>query len=194
MAKRPSIEKSAWFTPAQFGTESDVWCSIVCGSRKSRRLRASATTIADFPSGEKYMLYGSSTATSGPRRFPVVGSIGVNVPSVRPSALLVTQSVFRSHDGTTCCGLSPTSMVSTTRRVAGSITDTLFDFRFGTYTRSSAPFTASLSLFDAVSEYRLCGSVTGGMPGMVSTFAGAAVVAVVVEPGADVEVPAAVLV
>ena len=42
------------------------------------------------------------------------GSIGVRVPSVRPSALLVTHSVFRSHEGTTCCGLIPTRNLSTT--------------------------------------------------------------------------------
>ena len=63
---------------------------------------------------------------------PVFGSIGVMVPSVRPSALLVTQSVRRSYDGTTCCGLTPTGIVSTTFIVDGSITDTLFDWRLGT--------------------------------------------------------------
>ena len=43
---------------------------------------ASATTIADLPSGEKYMLYGSSTAIGLPG-LPVLGSIGVRLPSVR---------------------------------------------------------------------------------------------------------------
>ncbi len=84
-------------------------------------MRASATTIADRPSGVKYMLYGSSTAMFFPG-LPVAGSTGVSVPSVRPSALLVTHSVFRSHDGTTCCGLSPTRNRSTTVIVAGSMT------------------------------------------------------------------------
>ena len=36
------------------------------------------------------------------------GSIGVRLPSVRPSALLVTHSVRRSHEGTMCCGPMPT--------------------------------------------------------------------------------------
>ena len=63
---------------------------------------------------------------------PVSGSIGVRLPSVRPSALLVTQSVFRSHDGTTCWGSMPTGNVSTTCIVAGSITDTVRAERFGT--------------------------------------------------------------
>ena len=103
MAKRPSIEKSAWLMPAHCGTASDDCSAIVCGSRKSSRLSASATTMAERPSGEKYMLYGSSTATALPA-LPVAGSIGVRLPSVRPSALFVTQSVFRSQDGTTCCG------------------------------------------------------------------------------------------
>src|SRR5262249_24838466 len=76
----------------------------------------------------------------------------------------------------------------------GSITDTVFDFRFGTYTRSSAPLTASLNLSGAMSEYRLWGSVTGGMPGTVSIFAGAPVVAVLVDPGSEVDVPAPVVV
>jgi hypothetical protein len=56
----------------------------------------------------------------------------VSVPSVVPSALLVTQSVVRSHDGTTCCGLSPTLNVSTTCIVDGSITDTVLPARLGT--------------------------------------------------------------
>jgi hypothetical protein len=42
--------------PAQRGTSIEYWSCIVCGSRKSSRFIASATMIADFPSGEKYML------------------------------------------------------------------------------------------------------------------------------------------
>jgi hypothetical protein len=38
------------------------------------------------------------------------------------SALLVTQSVCMSHDGTTCCGLRPTLYLSMTVKVLGSIT------------------------------------------------------------------------
>jgi hypothetical protein len=48
-----------------------------------------------------------STSTDGPG-LPVIGSIGVSVPSLRRSALFATQSVFKSHDGTTCCGFTPT--------------------------------------------------------------------------------------
>ena len=47
------MEKSAWFTPAQFGTAIDAWSAMVRGSRKSSRLSASATTIAERPSGVK---------------------------------------------------------------------------------------------------------------------------------------------
>ena len=84
-----------------------------------------------MPSGVKYMLYGSSTAIDAPV-LPVWGSIGVRLPSVRRSALLVTQSVRRSYDGTTCCGPWPTFKVSTTFIVDGSITDTVSERRFGT--------------------------------------------------------------
>src|SRR5262249_37420024 len=103
----PSIEKSAWLMPAQSGVE--IWdCHAMgVGSRKSGRFNASATTMADLPSGVKYMLYGSSTGIAVPG-LPVCGSIGVRLPSVRPSALFVTHNVFRSHDGTTCCGFTPT--------------------------------------------------------------------------------------
>src|SRR5262245_27964598 len=141
---------------------------MVWGSRKSRRLRASATTMADRPSGAKYMLYGSSTATGRPG-FPVVGSMGVRLPSVRPSALLVTQSVLRSHEGTTCWGLTPTLNRSITFMVAGSITYTSFALTLGTYTRWRAPAVAGASFPGPVSLYRLAGSTTGGIPGTVLT-------------------------
>ena len=121
IAKRPSIEKSAWLMPAHCGVSSDDLSAIVCGSRKSSRLYASATTIASLPSGVKYMLYGSSTAIGLPG-LPVFGSIGIRLPLVVFSALLATQSVFRSHDGTTCCGLRPTLKRPTTLNVAGSMT------------------------------------------------------------------------
>src|SRR3954471_21683758 len=107
--------------PAHCGVANDDFSAIVTGSRKSSRLYASATTIASLPSGVKYMLYGSSTAIDLPG-LQVVGSIGVRLPSVRPSALFATQSVLRSHEGTTCCGLRPTLKRSTTVAVAGSIT------------------------------------------------------------------------
>src|ERR1700704_3374749 len=106
--------------------------------------------MAERPSGVKYMLYGSSTATGGPG-LPVTGSIGVSVPSVRCSALLVTHRVVRSQEGTTCCGFTPTGNLSTTLSVAGSITGTSLDLRFGTYPRASALATAELSLSAVVS-------------------------------------------
>src|SRR6185312_8168097 len=144
------MEVSEWLMPPQRGALIEYCSAMVCGSRKSRRLWASATTMALLPSGVKYMLYGSSTAMGAPG-LPVMGSIGVRVPLLVPSALLVTQSVFRSHDGTTCCGLSPTLNLSTTAYVAGSITYTSFDCTCGTYTRSSAPSTAGESFPAAVS-------------------------------------------
>ena len=76
------------------GTSSELSTAIVCGSRKSSRLRASATMIADLPSGVKYMLYGSSTLIGSPG-LPVCGSIGVSEPSDVPSALFVTHSVLQ---------------------------------------------------------------------------------------------------
>src|SRR5262245_59397451 len=120
--------------PEHLGTDSELCSAMVFGSRKSRRFIASATTTAARPAGETYMLYGSSTARSLPG-LPVTGSIGVSVPSVRPSALLVTQRVVRSHEGTTCWGLVPTLNRSTIVSVAGSITYTSLDCRWGTYTR-----------------------------------------------------------
>jgi hypothetical protein len=63
---------------------------------------------------------------------PVSGSIGVRLPSVRPSALLATHSRRKSHDGTMCCGLRPTLKVSTTVSVRGSMTDTVLERRLGT--------------------------------------------------------------
>ena len=56
IAKRPSMEKSAWLMPAHSGTASELCNAIVRGSRKSSRFSASATTMAERPSGEKYML------------------------------------------------------------------------------------------------------------------------------------------
>src|SRR5678816_3502681 len=101
------MEKSAWLMPLHWGVASDDFSAIVFGSRKSSRWNASATTIASCPSGVKYMLYGSSTLIGVPG-LPVSGSIGVRLPRVVFSALLATHSVFKSHDGTTCCGLTPT--------------------------------------------------------------------------------------
>ena len=63
---------------------------------------------------------------------PVVGSIGVKLPLLRRAPLLATHKVFRSQDGTTCCGLTPTGKRSTMANVAGSMTYTLFERRFGT--------------------------------------------------------------
>src|SRR4029450_9106330 len=150
--------------PEHLGTASELCSVMVLGSRKSRRFIASATTTAERRSGVKYMLYGSSTARSLPG-FPLTGSIGVSVPSVRPSALLVTHRIVRSQEGTTCWGLVPTLNRSTIVSVAGSITYTSLDCRWGTYTREGWLATAGLSLPAVVSLYRLVGSTTGGMPG-----------------------------
>src|SRR5687768_10394958 len=99
--------------PAHWGAAIE-YCSLkVFGSRKSSRFIASATTIADLPSGEKYMLYGSSTGIAVPG-LPVLGSMGVRLPLSVRSALLVTQSVVMSHDGATCCGFKPTLNLSMT--------------------------------------------------------------------------------
>src|ERR1051325_10281135 len=92
------MEKSAWLMPRHSGVAIEYFNAIVCGSRKSSRLCASATTMAALPSGVKYILYGSSTGMFLPG-LPVSGSIGVTLPSVRPSALLLTHSVFKSQRG-----------------------------------------------------------------------------------------------
>jgi len=94
-AVRPSMEKSAWLMPPHFGASMEYCSAIVLGSRKSRRWRASATTMADLPSGVKYMLYGSSTGIDAPV-LPVRGSIGVRLPLSVRSALLAAHSVRRS--------------------------------------------------------------------------------------------------
>src|SRR6188474_433082 len=91
------------------------------------------------------MLYGSSTGTAVPNS-PVTGSIGVKLPSVRPSALLVTQSLVMSHDGTTCCGSRPTATVRMILKVAGSITVTLALRLLGTYTNGLWFLTVALVL------------------------------------------------
>ena len=43
-----------------------------------------------------------------------------------------------SNDGTTCCGTAPVGTVRTTWYVVGSITETLADIEFGTYTSGLA--------------------------------------------------------
>src|SRR5436305_7824516 len=92
--------------PEQFGASIDCCSAIVCGSRKSRRLCRSATTIAARPSGVKYKLYGSSTGMAVPG-LPVLGSIGVKLTLLRRAPFLATHKVLRSHDGMTGCGLAP---------------------------------------------------------------------------------------
>src|SRR3954470_2838632 len=131
--------------PAQRGTSIEYWSCMVFGSRKSSRFIASATTMADLPSGEKYMLYGSSTGIALPA-LPVAGSIGIRLPLFVFSALFATHSVRKSHDGTTCCGFNPTLILPTTVNVAGSITYTSFDWMCGTYTRGRSCATAGLNL------------------------------------------------
>jgi hypothetical protein len=65
---------------------------------------------------------------------PVAGSIGVRVLP----ALLLTHSVLRSNDGTTCCAIAPVANLSITLYVVGSITHTSADSLWGTYTRFRA--------------------------------------------------------
>src|SRR5690242_16243581 len=125
----PSAEKSAWLTPAQRAGTALTW-RIVWASRKTSSRSADAITTAYRPSGVKYRLYGSCTRTGRPTR-PVPGSIGVRLS---PRSLL-THSVRRSQDGTTCWGSRPTAKVRITRYVAGSITETVSDSVFGTQIR-----------------------------------------------------------
>src|SRR5262245_33859443 len=100
------MEKSAWFTPEHCDVEIVYCIFIVCGSRNSSCFNASATTIADLPSGVKYRLYASGTLMVVPG-FPVLGSIGVKMPESFLSALPAIHSVFKSHEGITCWGLPP---------------------------------------------------------------------------------------
>jgi hypothetical protein len=51
---------------------------------------------------------------------PVFGSIGTRPPV--GTRLEATYNVWRSYDGTTCCGSGPPANVSITLYVAGSIT------------------------------------------------------------------------
>src|SRR4051794_7739756 len=125
-AYRPLAVKSAWSTP-RHGTGSAWRRRIECGSTKSRRASRSATTIAYLPSGVKYMLYGSATGIVRPN-FPVLGLI---VVTLLPSSFS-TYKVFRSHDGTTCCGSAPTECVTITRWVVGLMTLTVLESEFGT--------------------------------------------------------------
>ncbi len=75
---------------------------MVRGSRKSIRARASAITIALWPSGVKYRLYGSATGTGRPG-FPVFGLIGVRLPP----PVLFTHSTEPSQDGVMWLGCPP---------------------------------------------------------------------------------------
>src|SRR5215468_4840861 len=99
-------------------------------------------TIAFVPSGEKYRLYGSSIGMSVPG-LPLRGSIGVSVLPL----LLFTYSVCMSQDGTTCCGSAFTGNWSITAIEFGSMTLTVFDIEFGTYTRVGMSRTDGASWF-----------------------------------------------
>ncbi len=83
--------------------------------------------MAEVPSGVKYMLYGSTTGIAGPG-WPVFGSIGTR----SWLSLSVMYSVWRSHDGTQCCGRCPTSKWSTISIESWSMTSTVFVSLFGT--------------------------------------------------------------
>src|ERR1700738_4622852 len=117
--------------PEQFGASMYCCDAIVCGSRKSSRLCRSATMIAARPSGVKYRLYGSSTGMAVPG-LPVLGSIGVKLPLLRRAPLLATHKVFRSQDGATGWGAGAGGKRASRANVAGSMTYTLFERRFGT--------------------------------------------------------------
>src|ERR1700737_2805475 len=147
-----------WSTPLHCGVGSE-WCSaIVWASRKSSWRRASATTIAQRPSGVKYMLYGSSTGIGLPGR-AVRGSIGVRL---LPSSL-VTYRVRRSHAGVTCWGSVPTAKWAITLKVRCEITSTLLELLLGTYTSAGSPRTTGLSWPAPSAAYALCGSSGGGI-------------------------------
>ena len=78
---------------------------------------------------------------------PVIGSIDVRLFPL----LLFTYRVFRSHEGTTCCGSAPVLQWSTICIVVGSITSIVFDSLLGTYTRAGTPATAGLMSFGPMS-------------------------------------------
>src|SRR5437879_247156 len=87
---------------AKSTTDTDPWLAgppgfAACLYLVSRRGEDTAAV--------KYMLYGSSTGIVGPLGLPVMGSIGVRLLD----RSLVTYSVVRSHDGTTCWGSLPTA-------------------------------------------------------------------------------------
>src|SRR3954447_9961816 len=93
-------------------------------------------TMAYWPSGVKYMLYGSATGMFGPARLPVLGSIGVRL---LPFSLFAAYSVVRSQEGTTCWEPGPVGYVSITRLATGSMTLTVPSEWFGTYSRYGTP-------------------------------------------------------
>ena len=67
------------------------------------------------------------------------GSIGV---SVLPRSLL-THRVLRSHEGVTCCGSRPTAKCRMIVALCWSMTSTVPDWEFGTYTRAGTPRAAA---------------------------------------------------
>ena len=72
-AVRPSAEKSPWSMPAHAGAGVMSCWTQLCGSYQTSSRLASATAIAYWPSGVKYMLYGSTTGICRPGS-PVFGS------------------------------------------------------------------------------------------------------------------------
>lgn len=79
-----------------------------------------------------------------------------------------------SQEGTTCWGWAPTGMVSMTLYVTGSMTDTVLEVVFGTYTRDGKSLTTGESLFGRSAAYTSCGSRSGGIPARPGGTAGTA--------------------
>ena len=174
IANLPSMEKSAWLMPAHSGhVERALQLPSSAGRGSRVACSASATTIADLPSGVKYMLYGSSTAIDAPG-LPVFGSIGVR--RAVGAALGVVGDpqrleVPRRHD---------VLRVDARRERVDHLHGRGVDHRHRVRTRgsarrpaASAPLAAALSLPAASRCRGSTGPARPGMPGIVSIFFGA---------------------
>ena len=180
IANVPSMEKSAWLTPAQSG---DVERAL-----ERHRLRVEEVeALARLGDDDRRLAVGREVhvvrvvdGRTGPPGLPVFGSIGVSVPSVRALGVVRDPQrleVPRRHDVLRV--QARPSKVSTTCIVAGSITDTVFDAAVRHVDAGRArPSTASAELAGACLAVEVDGSGTPGMPGIVSIFFGASVAAV----------------